>query len=168
LHRDDADVFVVQTAGSKTWRVHEGVADGRWGPGPVSGDPPAEVLHTELSAGEVLYIPRGFAHQAVAGAGLSAHLSVTVREVDLAGLCRTLQRVSLAGLALQPRPVGDDSLLETAASLLAHAREELASLGPEALVRHARAHELSRMPGARRPLSLIELPTAAEAGRSAA
>jgi ribosomal protein L16 Arg81 hydroxylase len=33
VHRDNADVFVLQVAGSKTWYVHDGPAMTDWTPG---------------------------------------------------------------------------------------------------------------------------------------
>ncbi|MEV7022801.1 cupin domain-containing protein, partial [Kitasatospora sp. NPDC093558] len=123
LHRDDADVLVVQVAGSKSWRVHEGPGDAAWGPGAVGEGPqPAEVLRTTLRQDEVLYIPRGYAHQAVGDGGLSVHLSLTIREAGAVELHRAVQRLLFAGLRAAPRPLGDRALLDAAGGLLDHAR----------------------------------------------
>lgn len=140
LHRDDADVLVVQVAGSKRWRVHEGPGDAGWAAGAIGDGPqPAEVLATTLSKGEVLYIPRGFAHQAVGDGGLSVHLSLTIREAGTVDLHRALQRLLFAGLKLPPRPLGDDALLDVADRLLEHARTRLAETAPQDLLDRARA-----------------------------
>ncbi|QMU78222.1 cupin [Streptacidiphilus sp. PB12-B1b] len=140
LHRDDADVLVFQVAGSKSWRVHEGPGDAAWGPGSVleDGPQPAEVLRTTLRQGQVLYIPRGFAHQAVGDGGLSVHLSLTVREAGTVELHRALQRLLFAGLRLAPRPLGEDALLAVAEQLLDHTRRSLAELTPRDLLDRAR------------------------------
>lgn len=69
LHRDDADVLLLQVTGSKRWTVHGGpTGDADWAPGAVADAGPA-LLETTLRAGEVLYIPRAFAHRAVGGEG---------------------------------------------------------------------------------------------------
>lgn len=158
LHRDDADVLVIQVAGRKEWHVHEGPADGRWGPGSVGGErPPAQVLRTTLGPGDVLYLPRGFAHQATGDEGLSAHLSLTIREIALLDLCRSLQSLSLEGLSLAPRPVDDKAIVSSAAEVLDHVRERLAGLDPDELVRRARQARLAAAPAPRPALSLTEL-----------
>lgn len=148
LHRDDADVLVVQVAGSKEWSVHEGPADGNWKPGPTSPPHPAEELRTVLRSGEVLYIPRGFAHQAVGDSGLSAHLSLTIREVGVVDLFRTLQRTAFDGLKMAPLPLDDKAIEDSAARLIEHARRRLADLTPEELVEQARRAQRAKMPPA--------------------
>lgn len=147
LHRDDADVLVVQVAGSKSWRVHEGPGDAGWAPGPVGDGPePAEVLRTTLRKDQVLYIPRGFAHQAIGDGGLSVHLSLTIREAGTVELHRALQRMLFTGLTLPPRPLGDEALLDVAGRLLDRARGQLATLAPQDLVDHARNRDTTRNP----------------------
>ncbi|WP_051812506.1 cupin domain-containing protein [Kitasatospora sp. MBT63] len=154
LHRDDADVLVLQLNGSKSWAVHEGPADGHWRHGRVDGEPPAEVLRTTLRAGEVLYIPRGFAHQAVGNAGLSVHLSLTIREINLGDLFRSLQKLSAASMKVESRPLDDDAVLAAATALLDHVRTAVAGLTPEDLIRHARRRKLAALPAPRAPISL--------------
>ncbi|MEU8462299.1 cupin domain-containing protein [Streptomyces sp. NPDC029003] len=154
LHRDDADVLVLQLNGSKAWRVHEGPADGNWRHGPVGGEPPAEVLRTTLRAGEVLYIPRGFAHQAVGNEGLSVHLSLTVREIHMGDLFRSLQKLSARSMDIESRPLDDAAVLATATAMLEHVRAAVAGLTPEDLVRHAHRGKLAALPAPRSPLSL--------------
>ncbi|WP_053847154.1 JmjC domain-containing protein [Streptomyces sp. NRRL B-24085] len=160
LHRDDADVLVVQIEGSKQWSVHEGPADGDWKPGPCTGAEPAEVLRATVRAGEVLYIPRGFAHQAVGDGGLSAHLSLTIREVGVVELFRTLQRTAFEGLKMAPRPLDDRSITDAAAELIERARGRLAELTPEQLVDLARASQRARMPAPRHVISLSDMAAA--------
>ncbi|MGW2250678.1 JmjC domain-containing protein [Kitasatospora sp. NPDC001660] len=154
LHRDDADVLVLQLNGSKSWRVHEGPTDGNWRHGRVEGEPPAEVLRTTLHAGEVLYIPRGFAHQAVGNEGLSVHLSLTVREIHMGDLFRSLQKLSARSMDIETRPLDDAAVLATATAMLEHVRAAVAELAPEDLVRHARRRKLAALPVPRSPISL--------------
>ncbi|WP_428933938.1 JmjC domain-containing protein [Streptomyces sp. ACT015] len=164
LHRDDADVLVVQVAGTKNWRVHEGPADGAWRAGRVRSDEPRpqELFQTVLRPGETLYIPRGFAHRATGEDGLSAHLSLTVREIGVADLSRSLKdRVlgaegdDVAGAG--PLPISDDALAAAATTLLDNARRRLAELTPDALVAHARQRRLDLMPATGPDLSLTGL-----------
>jgi hypothetical protein len=83
------DVFVLQVAGEKHWRIHE----------PVLADPlrtqpwtdrAAEVaasaerepvIDAVLRPGDALYLPRGFVHSATALGEISAHLTVGIHPV---------------------------------------------------------------------------------------
>ncbi|MFJ5840479.1 JmjC domain-containing protein [Streptomyces shenzhenensis] len=167
LHRDDADVLVVQLAGSKSWKVHEGPTDGAWRAGRVRSDEPqpAELFHTVLRPGETLYIPRGFAHRATGQDGLSAHLSLTVREIGVADLSLSLKDHVLRGgdgeaAGEGPLPRSDDALTAAAAAILDNARRHLADLTPDALVAHARQRRMDRMPTPVPGLSLADLAAA--------
>jgi len=78
VHRDDADVLLLQINGSKHWRVYGGPPTANWGPGRAGNVGPA-LLDESVREGEVLYIPRGFAHEAVGEDTLSVHLSFTIQ-----------------------------------------------------------------------------------------
>lgn len=118
LHFDFHDVFVVQIAGRKRWRV--------WPPldrtqEPVRGGPPVSMptfdelgeplLDLTLVAGDCLYLPRGFPHSAQTIESASGHLTVGVkaitwqrvvrRAVDAAVAAGEL-RTSLPSLMLDP------------------------------------------------------------------
>ncbi len=160
LHRDDADVLVLQLNGSKDWRVHEGPADGDWQLGKVEGQPPAEVLVTTVHAGDVLYIPRGFPHQAVGSGGLSAHLSLTIREIHMGDLFRSLQKLSAKGMNIAARPLDDEAVLAAATTMIDHVAKALADLTPQDLVDHARRTRLAALPAPRTPISLSDLAAA--------
>lgn len=138
VHRDDADVLLLQVAGSKQWTVGTGPPNADWRPGPVSGEPGPVLLDATLRRGQVLYIPRGHAHSAVGAEGLSVHLSLTVREIGAAQLVRSVPRLLFDGVTVPARPLSDAGLVESAATLLEAARSRLAGLQPEDLVRHAR------------------------------
>lgn len=80
-HWDDHDVFVIQIAGRKKWKV--------WKPTVVhplpvhSGRvaaPTEEVWSGELKDGDVLYLPRGWWHWAQGVGSESVHLAVGVQE----------------------------------------------------------------------------------------
>ena len=77
-HYDQHDVFVLHVYGHKAWSVYERTLEK-----PIfqmteaSHDPPSEpILECELAPGDVLYIPRGHWHQALAQRGLSLHLTL--------------------------------------------------------------------------------------------
>jgi ribosomal protein L16 Arg81 hydroxylase len=79
-HWDTHDVFVIQLLGKKRWQVFEPTL-----PLPLSRQtcgayqsqcPKYPVLDIELSAGDVLYLPRGWWHQAIPQDSGSFHLSV--------------------------------------------------------------------------------------------
>lgn len=162
LHRDDADVLVLQLGGSKDWCVYEGPANGDWIEGRVEGEKPAEVLRATVRAGDVLYIPRGFAHEAVGSGGLSAHLSLTIREIHKGDLFRSLQKLSAKAMNVEARPLDDEAVLAAATAMLEHVSKTLAGLTPGDLVDHARRTRLATLPEPGAPVSLSDL----AAGRS--
>ncbi len=78
VHYDTHDVFVLQTAGSKRWNVHERAVDDPLPDQKVTGSyvPRESLIATELLAGQSLYIPRGYLHEAIATSQISIHLTV--------------------------------------------------------------------------------------------
>ncbi|MCX4526344.1 cupin domain-containing protein [Streptomyces sp. NBC_01551] len=142
LHRDDADVLLLQGTGSKRWTVRGGPTGPDWGPGEVADGGPALLADT-LGPGEVLYIPRGFAHEAVGSEGLSSHLSLTIREVGTQQLFASLQRLLLDGLPLPARPLDEAALHAAAELLLERFRTRLPELTAAALLDHARRAQLA-------------------------
>ena len=88
-HYDVHDVFVLQVAGEKHWRIHAPVlrrpaahpalerprGRGRRG---RRGEP---VIDAVLRPGDALYLPRGFLHSATALGEISAHLTIGVHPV---------------------------------------------------------------------------------------
>jgi hypothetical protein len=79
VHHDTHDVFVLQVAGSKRWRIHAPVLElplsgQRWSPS--LGDPGPPVDELTLAPGDTLYIPRGWPHEAVAQDDDSLHVTV--------------------------------------------------------------------------------------------
>jgi ribosomal protein L16 Arg81 hydroxylase len=85
-HYDTHDVFVLQIQGSKRWRV--------FAPGlelplktqpyrPESGDADAAPIEdTTIEAGDLLYLPRGFPHEA-RSLDLSVHLTVGIKVITV-------------------------------------------------------------------------------------
>jgi ribosomal protein L16 Arg81 hydroxylase len=79
VHHDTHDVFVLQVSGSKRWRIYEPLLelplkDQRWSPS--LGDPGPAIAEVTLAAGDTLYLPRGWPHEAVTDASDSLHLTV--------------------------------------------------------------------------------------------
>ncbi|KAA6418069.1 MAG: bifunctional lysine-specific demethylase and histidyl-hydroxylase NO66-like [Trebouxia sp. A1-2] len=80
-HHDDVDIFVCQTEGSKRWRLYN-PRKGFALPAQPSGDLPEDtlgdpVMDVTLQVGDVLYMPRGTVHQAVAQQDASTHLTIS-------------------------------------------------------------------------------------------
>jgi hypothetical protein len=88
-HYDVHDVFVLQFAGRKHWRVHEPVlaAPLRGQPwdsrkaavAARAADPP--LMETVLESGDCVYLPRGYIHAATSLGEISGHLTVGVHPV---------------------------------------------------------------------------------------
>ncbi len=90
VHHDTHDTLTVQIEGNKTWRVYEPLVEL-----PLESQPlhrgtqlPPLTLHSEVSldAGETLYLPRGYAHQAVAAGERALHVTFALaplRTIDL-------------------------------------------------------------------------------------
>ncbi|MGW1047252.1 JmjC domain-containing protein [Streptomyces sp. NPDC002547] len=161
VHRDDADVFVLQVAGHKTWYVHDAPAVADWSPRELSDDEHSpRLLHSVLQPGSVLYVPRGFAHRAVGADGLSAHLSLTIRDISLQDLRTALEQVLSEGLNLPARPLGEAAIADACATLLTHVRTKLDTIEPEDLRLAARAAQ------ARRPAATTPAETFTDAARN--
>ena len=80
VHHDTHDVLVLQVSGRKRWRIYAPVAelplkDQRW-----SADDAAAVgapLHDiTLRAGDTLFVPRGWPHEAISDDAASLHVTV--------------------------------------------------------------------------------------------
>jgi hypothetical protein len=76
-HWDGHDVFVIQVAGKKTWRLFGFTeASPLAVPPDQKGDPPQHVSReVVLEAGDMLYVPRGYWHAAEALEDISLHLT---------------------------------------------------------------------------------------------
>ena len=88
-HYDVHDVFVLQVAGEKHWRISAPVLTDplrtqQWNDradevaAAAAGEP---LIDTVLRPGDALYLPRGFLHSATALGAISAHLTVGVHPV---------------------------------------------------------------------------------------
>lgn len=91
-HCDPHEVFAVQCQGEKTWRIYANRAD-RPMAGPLDGDQMAiertkgnTLMEVCMRPGDVLYIPRGFYHDALAQSEPSLHLTFGVQPLYGVGL----------------------------------------------------------------------------------
>jgi bifunctional lysine-specific demethylase and histidyl-hydroxylase NO66 len=131
IHRDDQDVFVLQTEGSKEWSVWDRLPGAPIGRGPVAGHELGEpAVSVVLEPGDCLYVPRGCPHVATGMERMSLHVSVGVHPVTYRDALRAavglLADASLDE-ALPPRfaEAGVDTLPEVGCRL----RELVAELG---------------------------------------
>ncbi len=145
VHHDTHDVFVLQVAGEKHWRLYEPLLElplkqQRWTAS--LGEPGPPVLELTLRAGDTLYMPRGWLHEALTSATDSLHITVGVNVHTRVDALRAALE-ELEGDIEFRRSVPEDG--ELGAELV----ERLADrLGPEDVARRARA----RFVNSRRPI----------------
>ena len=134
-HYDVHDVFVLQIAGRKQWRVHEPVLTDPLGDQPWeqhrgavaarAAEPP--MLETVLEPGDSLYLPRGYLHSATALGELSIHLTVGIHAISRYQLVRHLLAAAQDDSALRRSlPMGVD--LGDPTVLAPHLRDTVAAL----------------------------------------
>jgi lysine-specific demethylase/histidyl-hydroxylase NO66 len=106
-HYDVHDVFVLQVAGAKRWRIHAPVWDAPLRDQPwtdrraavqrAAAEPP--LIEAVLEPGDCLYLPRGFLHAATALGGVSTHLTLGVHTWTRYTLAEQLTTQALRTLA---------------------------------------------------------------------
>lgn len=80
-HYDSHDVFVLQILGSKDWKIYGTPLELPLRGQPFHPDkhPPGDISETfTLQAGDMAYVPRGLAHDAVATTEMSLHITLGV------------------------------------------------------------------------------------------
>jgi ribosomal protein L16 Arg81 hydroxylase len=80
-HYDTHEVFVLQIAGSKRWRIHEPPLPlpHRSQPfDPRSYVPSVPLLEVDLTSGDLLYLPRGFVHTTATSDSFSVHITLGI------------------------------------------------------------------------------------------
>ena len=116
-HYDVHDVFVLQVAGEKQWRVHEPVhelplRDQPWTDHRAAVAARAEeapVVDTPLRPGDSLYLPRGFLHSAAALGGVTCHLTVGIHPVTRHAVLAALLDLAAGDIELRTSlPLGVD------------------------------------------------------------
>ena len=81
VHHDTHDVFCLQVAGEKRWLVYPPVLElplRSQKYTPEMGEPGEAVLDVTMRAGDSLYLPRGWLHQAMTSDTASLHMTVGV------------------------------------------------------------------------------------------
>ena len=146
VHHDTHDVFVLQVAGRKRWRVYEPLlelplAGQRWSA--QLGDPGEAIRDFTLEAGDTLYLPRGWPHEATTSQDESLHLTIGMHpQTRLDALRAALQSCAEDDVEFRRSLTADGMIAE--ASL-----ERLASrLTPDELARRVRR----RFVATRRPI----------------
>jgi JmjC domain len=145
VHHDTHDVFVLQVAGQKHWRIYDPVWElplkhQRYSK--ALGEPGPPVLELTLRAGDTLYLPRGWPHDALTSETDSLHLTIGVNVHTWVDAIRAALDDCEADVEFR-RSVPADG--ETEDDLL----EQLASrLVPEQVVQRAR----TRLVNGRRPI----------------
>lgn len=109
-HFDTTDVFILQCHGQKEWKIFAEytnqvalpLVDTAWEPDRYR---PSEEFETlSLSAGDVLYLPRGVMHQARCVHEASLHLTVSIWPITLADLIASeLKRVVASDIRYRER-----------------------------------------------------------------
>lgn len=80
-HYDTHDVFVLQIDGSKHWRIYDSpiLLPDRSMPYKQQGSPEGQLLYElDLNAGDLLYLPRGFIHEALTSEQRSIHITLGI------------------------------------------------------------------------------------------
>jgi ribosomal protein L16 Arg81 hydroxylase len=109
-HYDVHDVFVLQVAGEKRWRIRRPVreaplrsepwTDHRSEVGQAARQPP--LIEQTLRPGDCLYLPRGFIHSATALGATSIHLTVGVHPWHRTHLAEALLETALRSATEDP------------------------------------------------------------------
>lgn len=104
-HFDSHDVLVLQVAGEKRWRLYEPIeslpVERQRGPLPALGTPNIEET---LRAGSVMFIPRGWPHQATASSHGSIHVTLDLWPATWADMFRAM--IAAEPWATTALPVG--------------------------------------------------------------
>jgi JmjC domain len=137
VHHDTHDVFVLQVAGEKHWRVYDPLLElplknQRWSK--ELGEAGPAVLELTLRAGDTLYLPRGWLHDALTSETDSLHVTVGVNVPTWADSFRAALAECESDVEFR-RSVPDDG--EMSADLLDRLAARLAA---EDVARRRRAH----------------------------
>ncbi len=149
VHHDTHDVFVLQVAGEKHWRVYDPLWElplkqQRWSS--AMGEPGPAVLELTLRAGDTLYLPRGWLHDALTSETDSLHVTIGVNLHTWVDAVRAALDECEEDVEFR-RSVPEDGSME--ADLLERLAERL---GADEVARRARARLVdSRRPDPRRP-----------------
>eukprot|EP00929_Paragymnodinium_shiwhaense_P067383 TRINITY_DN33925_c0_g1_i1.p1 TRINITY_DN33925_c0_g1~~TRINITY_DN33925_c0_g1_i1.p1 ORF type:complete len:430 (-),score=93.91 TRINITY_DN33925_c0_g1_i1:101-1390(-) len=89
LHSDDQDVLLLQVWGTKRWKIRNNPVRLPYTEEMLGKDVPVAqelikdpIMEFTIEPGDVLYIPRGFLHEAETGTDSSLHVTITVPTSD--------------------------------------------------------------------------------------
>jgi lysine-specific demethylase/histidyl-hydroxylase NO66 len=145
VHHDTHDVFVLQVAGDKRWLIYEPVLelplrDQRYSA--ELGAPGRPVVEETLSAGDTLYLPRGWLHEALTSDTDSLHVTVGVNVITALDAVRAALDECAADLEFRRAIPADGELADDLLERLG------TRLEPDAVGRRARR----RLVASRRPV----------------
>ncbi|MGH2686628.1 MAG: cupin domain-containing protein [Actinomycetota bacterium] len=92
-HHDTHDVFVLQSHGTKRWQVREPTVEAPLARHRSDHDDAAAqpvLFDADLTAGDCLYLPRGWIHSAAAQEGVSLHITIGVLATTAYDVLRAL------------------------------------------------------------------------------
>jgi hypothetical protein len=132
-HEDEHDVFVLQSHGSKAWKIHE-----------RHDLPPSRppVIDATIAPGDSLYIPKGFPHSASAQKDASVHITIGILAVTWADVLSEAMKAVEADAELDAslplRFADDEALVDEVRNCLDGIGKSVAGLDPEELARTIR------------------------------
>lgn len=178
-HYDVHDVFVLQVAGEKRWTVHEPVHRHPLDSQPWTGHRDAiaarvgedAVIDTVLTAGDAMYLPRGWVHSARSLDTTSIHMTIGVSALTYFDVVRAVVDTLAADEDFRKSlPMGIDAgdrseMASTASKVMAQlgevVRDRTADLSDRAAARLADRHADRTRPVAVRPLATLDAMDAA-------
>jgi ribosomal protein L16 Arg81 hydroxylase len=145
VHHDTHDVFVLQVEGSKRWRLYEPrlelpLKDQRWSSDLGDVGPPIDEF--TLEAGDTLYVPRGWPHEAETSHDEALHLTIGLHPPTRMDALRAALESCSDDVEFRRNLAADGELPD-------HLVERLAArLRPDEIARRARRRFVAR----RRPI----------------
>lgn len=153
-HYDTHDVFVVQIAGAKRWKLYDSPVEVPLNSQTFRRDehqPSIEAMVVDLAAGDVLYVPRGVMHEAQSMDSISVHLAVGVLGITWADVLHAAvdQFARSHAPARHTLPIGFAAVADQRAKAEDQVPSMLADLvrnsDPSTLIDHAAAVSTSRL-----------------------
>jgi lysine-specific demethylase/histidyl-hydroxylase NO66 len=140
-HFDVSEVFAIQCEGEKVWNLYENRANapiealrGENAQAVIDASKGRVAMQVRMRPGDLLYIPRGFCHDALASSGASLHVTLSVTPLDGRALFRMLEEEAILDPAFREylpdaRRSNDQDLAERLTSLGERLKQILASRG---------------------------------------
>jgi ribosomal protein L16 Arg81 hydroxylase len=107
-HFDVHEVFAIQCEGEKLWNLYENRANapieglrGDNAQAVIDASKGRVAMQVRMRPGDMLYIPRGFCHDALASSGASLHVTFSVTPLDGRALFRLLEEEAILDSAFR-------------------------------------------------------------------